>query len=143
MGTINEIKYVAWNIRGLSSGLPYLKQLMKTADIVAVSEHGLYNCELWKLDQVDSNFHVTAKACKVLSDRECNKKVGHSGAALFWRKTLSQFVKPVLDIQSDRICAIEIMIPHTRRLMLISVYLPHRASTIADYATELLVLESW
>ena len=43
-------------------------------------------------------------------------------------------------IKSDRICAIEIMVPDTKHVIVASVYLPHRASTI-NYSEELAVLE--
>lgn len=41
--------YSAWNMRSLSTGLPYLRHLMETSDIIAVSEHSLYESQLWKL----------------------------------------------------------------------------------------------
>ncbi len=140
MNTNRLINYAAWNMRSLTAGLPYLKLMMQTVDIVAVSEHGLYDCQLWKLTQVNSDFNVTAKACSALNDERLNYCVGHSGVALFWRDTLSQYVKPVT-IKSDRICAIEVMLPDTRHVIVASVYLPHRASTIANYTEELALLE--
>ncbi len=126
----------------MSSGTAYLKQLMTSNDIIALSEHCLYNCQLWKLEQVNEHFRSQAKSCRVMSDSDCNVKVGHSGVALLWRDTLDQYVKPIKDIASDRMCAIELCIPPSQRIMIVSVYLPHRASTVANYAEQLTELEN-
>lgn len=134
-------------MRSLTPGLPYLRHMMQTMDIIAVhvSEHGLFECQLWKLNDANHNFNVTAKASKGLKDDMCNRSIGHSGVALFWKESLSQFVKPVKDIESDRMCAMDIMLPNARRVRAVSVYLPymvyHRASLVADYAEELALLE--
>lgn len=138
---MKDISYVAWNMRSFSSGLTYLKGLMGTADFVAISEHGLFNCQLWKLNEVSTQFCVTAKACKTLCDERCGVTFGHSGVALFWRASLSQYVRPLNNIQSDRICAVELTIPGTRSIVVCGVYLPHKASSIANYTEELSELD--
>lgn len=137
----NKLDYVAWNMRSFSSGNAYLRHLMQTNDIIAVSEHGLYECQLWKLTQVQDEFYVTAKACQSLDNENANCLIGHSGVALFWKESICQYVNPVAGIKSDRICAIEVMMPATRNVIVISVYLPHRASTVAKYTDELVILE--
>lgn len=39
----------AWNMRGVGASKPYIQELMAAVDILALSEHQLYECELWKL----------------------------------------------------------------------------------------------
>ncbi len=114
---------------------------MCSSDIIGISEHGLYDCQLWKLNQVNSDFNVVSRACNSLKDDDCNNKLGHSGVALFWRDTLSQYVTPLNDIKSDRMCAIDVMIPNKRRTIVVSVYLPHKTSQVANYTSELETLE--
>lgn len=64
--------------------------VMQKTDIIAISEHGLYDSQLWKLSEINESFKVTAKACKALNDDMAQHHIGHSGVALFWRDTLSQ-----------------------------------------------------
>ena len=136
------IRCAAWNMQSLSGGLAYLSDLLVLNDIVAISEHGAFNCKLWKLKQINNEFHVLAKSCGKLNDADCNIKLGHSGVALFWRASLDQYVKPLNDVSSDRICAIELCLPHCQRIVIASVYLPHRTSKVANYTDELKVLEN-
>lgn len=138
---IDHLRCAAWNMRSLSSGQIYLKELMLCNDIIAVSEHGLYDCQLWRLNQVNEQFNVLAKSCKVLNDCDCNRKVGHSGVALFWRATLDRYVKPLNVANSDRMCAIELSLSPNQCIIIVSVYLPHMSSTIANFSEELHVLE--
>lgn len=74
--TQDFIKCAAWNMRSLSLGSLYLRELMLENDIIAVSEHGAYSCQLWKLDQVNSNFRAISKSSRSLNDKDCNIKVG-------------------------------------------------------------------
>lgn len=141
MVNIETIELAAWNMRSYSTGLSYLRYMMQTVDIAAVSEHGLYESQLWKLQEVNIEFDVTAKACKMLDEERANYCIGHSGIALFWRNHLSQYVKQINDIDSDRICAIELVLPNVKPIVVVSVYLPHGTSTIANYEEELAVLE--
>lgn len=136
----NVLKCVAWNMRSLQSGSPYLKELMLSNDIIAVSEHGLYNCQLWKVNELHCQFNSIAKSCKTLNDNDCGTKVGHSGVALLWRHGLDQYIKPIA-VDSDRICAVELCLPVNQSLIIVSVYLPHKTSSVANFTEEVQILE--
>ena len=107
--TKNGLICSAWNMRGLVTAKPYLRHLMSKSDIIAVSEHMLYDCELWKLGEIDNNFSVTARASRDLDDGKCGKRFGHCGVALFWNMLITSNVKSLDNLGSDRICAIQIM----------------------------------
>ena len=47
--TENGLIWSAWKMRRLVTAKPYLRHLMSKSDIIAVSEHMVYDCELWKL----------------------------------------------------------------------------------------------
>lgn len=140
-GNSEILKCCAWNMRSMSSGLPYLKQLMANNDIIIASEHGLYNCQLWKLNEISNEFSVNAKSCKTLRDEDCSLKVRHSGVALFWKASLNQYIKPV-QVDSDRICAVELYLTNNQSIIIASVYLPHKSSSIASFTDEINILES-
>ncbi len=40
------LRIAAWDMRGTSVSMPYLNNPMESFDIVAISEHKLYNCQL-------------------------------------------------------------------------------------------------
>jgi exonuclease III len=56
----------AWNMRSLRCAAPYLNELMSFSDVVAMSEHRLYEAELYQLRQVNKHYEYHAKSSKDL-----------------------------------------------------------------------------
>ncbi len=132
----------AWNMRGMGTSGPYMKQLLSEVDILALSEHKLFECELWKLADITRGVTAHAKSSDDLLDADCGSKPGHCGVALMWKDDLSQYIRPVKTVGLDRICAVEVCFPGRKILTVIAVYLPHAACTIANYTEQLDSLET-
>ena len=63
------------------------------------------------------------------------------GVAILWRDELTPFITKRPDLSKERICIIEVNFPKSCKLFIISVYLPHCACKIADFATVLNYVE--
>ena len=116
--------------------------LMKSADIVALSEHKLYPHELHHLSALSDDFISWGKSSADLDMCNYGRVPGHGGVALLWHKSLSGYVKPLKNLGSDRICVIRVHPPGPRCMNVIAVYLPQSDCRIADYQTQLDILES-
>ena len=114
--------------------------MAKDADIIAISEHALYPCELDKLNKINTNFVGIGVSSKELKDCDVGIKRGHGGCAILWKKTLTSKIRPLEGINSDRLSAIQICFNHVK-YCIISVYLPHQSCTISNYEQELAELE--
>ncbi len=112
-GTLN---ISAWNSRGLGAAAPYLDKLMKTADVLCVSEHQLYECELGRLNQLHHDFTGYGKSSTSLKPENYGKVPGHCGVAILWNKALSPCIRPLQTIGTDRFCAVEVLLDQQRPL---------------------------
>ena len=63
---------------------PYLMKLSQTVDIIAILEHGLYPCELDKLDNILPCYKVLGKSSKILTDANFRDIKGLGGCAILW-----------------------------------------------------------
>ena len=133
----NDLEIIAWNMGcRLNSSIVYLHQQIFKADIVCLSEHGLYGCEINKLDSIHPEFKCLAKPSRHLKDINFGHRAGHGGCAILWNRGLSNRIKPLPDIGTDRICAIQLN-ENGQRYYIISVYLPHQNCKIDDFENEL------
>ena len=65
----NKLTITAWNMRGMFPVAgPYLNTILNGTDVLALSEHGLYPCELYKLNNVSLEYIWMAKSSRQLSD---------------------------------------------------------------------------
>ena len=142
--TTTNLSIAAWNMRcSFDIAQTYLQQLGDKADIIAVSEHGLFPCELNKLEHVLNDYASLSKASAQLSDANFGDRAGIGGCAILWNtKRLNCKVKPHPDVGSDRICMIEINGIGDRNIFLIAVYMPHQSCKISDFCTELRHVEN-
>lgn len=136
-----RLSIAAWNLRcNLGCAGPYLHTLADMADIIAVSEHGLYHCELRKLDDVHPEYLSLAKASKQLNDVDFGHKRAHGGCALLWNKRLSSRIRPLPNLGSDRICVIQINVQDINYYV-VAAYMPHHGCKIAEFNEEIAILE--
>ena len=122
-------------MRSLRSAKPYLDRLLDASDVVFVAEHRLYDNELYKLDNMSSNFDTISKASKDLICGKQSNIPGHCGTGLFWKRSLSNMIR-VINTNSDRICAIQLSLGRDT-LNIIGVYMPQQACHIASFDYEL------
>lgn len=137
----SQLRITAWNMRGFVSSKSYLYNLTMNNDVIVLNEHHLYDCDLHKLDTVNDNFTCFARCSTDLDVFNYGKIPGHCGIAIMWRKCLSNIIRPLPKIGSDRVCAIEVCAPKAEKLYIIGVYLPHRNSKIGCFETEVSVIE--
>ena len=123
----NKVKLVCWNSRGLVSALPYLNDLMKSHDIIALSEHWLHSNRLNVLTEISAEFNVVARSSKHAEAGSYGSSRGQGGVALFWRKSLN-CITPISNITHDRVCGIRLPLKDGRTLCIYSVYLPSQGS---------------
>lgn len=102
------LRLTAYNSRWLMAAKKYICELLKKSDILAISEHHLYETQLHKLQELDQHFCVYGKCSSGLDIKLCGKLPGHGGVALMWRKSMSCCVKPIKELHSDRMCALQI-----------------------------------
>lgn len=136
----NNLCITAWNSRGLRAAQPYLRKLASLSDIVIISEHNLYESQLFKLNDISKEFISYGKSAGNLDPNHIGFIPGHGGVAVMWKKDISCKVKPLRNLGSDRICTIELL-TEASSVFIVGVYLPHANCRIADYQYHLDVLE--
>ena len=101
---------MSWNMRSLTLAKHYINDLVNEYDfdIICLSEHRLFQCELYKLGLINTEYIYNGKSSKDLKCRDQNIKRGNCGVAILWKKTLVHRVR-VMKINSDRMCGIEIL----------------------------------
>ncbi|CAG2228274.1 unnamed protein product [Mytilus edulis] len=123
------------------SGVPYLIDFLNTnrIDVIAIAEHWLRSCQLIFLDTIDpTNYIGYGKG----ADDNCHQLFNFNirgGAAFLVSKRLQPFIE-VLDIPSNRITGIELNIPDTPNIYLISVYLPAVTQSYELFSKEVEIL---
>ena len=140
--TSQTVAITAWNMNcTFNSAGPYIHRLFQNNDFLFLSEHGLYNCELWKLSSLDQNKECFSKSSKTLNDINFGKLPGNGGCAFLWRKNINIGVKPLPHIGTDRIIVIELSLTHGSKMYVIGVYIPYYGCKIANPEYEMNVLE--
>ena len=132
---VHNLTITSWNVRSINKATPYINELLNyhNSDVLCISEHRLYEHELYKLNEIANGYDVVAKSSHDLNEYNQSRKPGHCGIALFYRKSLSHRIKSV-EVNSDRICAIEVVGAYDNRsLFIINVYLPHQSCTISNF----------
>ncbi len=137
-----HIRIGAWNSRGLVAAGPYISRLMDSSDVMCISEHQLYECELNRLNELSPDYIGYGKSSTSLKPENHGKVPGHCGVAILWRKSMATHVRPLNNLGTDRMCAIEVTLPRSRTLYIVSVYMPQQGCRIADYDTHMDALES-
>ena len=134
------ISMSSWNIgcRFNCAG-PYLHELLNMSDIIVLNEHGLYDCELYKLDHIHPNFTSMGKASHRLNDIDHGKKMGHGGCAILWHQSLNCCIEPMPNIGSDRICVVKLK-TKSKEVYIIGTYLPYDGCQIANFSDQIEIL---
>ena len=123
MQSTPKLKIACWNSRGFSGAIPYLRQLVKENDIVAISEHWLHGNRLNQLYEIASDVNICARASKAASAENYGVKRGQGGVALVWKKHLGG-ASEITNVIHDRICGIRLQSDSGGVVNIFSVYLP-------------------
>lgn len=140
----NAVRLAAWNCRGIKGAGPYMQSLMKRCDVIALSEHKLYEAELGLLNEISSEFQAFGRSSEDLSGSKYGYVPGHCGVALLWRNSIASQVKPLPNLGTDRICAIQLCLSGQGRrdMFIVSVYMPQSKCVISNYQDHVDVLYS-
>lgn len=80
----------AWNARGLNDAQHYIHHLLKKCDILVLSEHKLYQCQINRLQKIHHDFEAYGKSSKWLKDKNVSQRpTCHGGIGILWNKSLS------------------------------------------------------
>ena len=134
-GMAGILSICSWNMRSLTPAGPYINTLANDNDIIIGSEHRLYNCELYRLNDFLPGYQIHAKASADVDQEIHTSKSGHCGIFIARQDALSSNIR-IIDVNSDRICAIQMgnVLNNTKcNLYIIGVYLPHQQCRIADF----------
>ena len=110
-----------------------LESLLPDFDFFPISEHGLYDDQLY-LHQPE-NFLPEFNCLAVSSSDNpdfLDGHRGHGGVALFWRLKFNDFITSI-QIDSDRIVGIKFSLSKENTFHLLSVYLPASSHPIVDF----------
>ena len=137
----HSLGIAGWNVRwNLACAGPYLQVLSIEAEYIAISEHGLYPCEMNKLNESIPGYRALAKASRQLKDEDFGHKRGYGGCAILWSEKLSNRVRPMPNLGSDRICVLQVTTSECN-IYVIAVYMPHKGCNIAEFKDEMECLE--
>ena len=81
----------------------YFKSIIDQFDILAISEHSLFEEQLGILKTAADgtyNYHAVSASD---NPRIISGEQAHGGVALLWKYSINDFVTPIKSIQSDRI----------------------------------------
>ena len=124
---ISEIRIACWNTRGYLASTPYIRQLLEEHDILAISEHWVFENRLYKLSEISDTHHCFARASRLAPAEDYGKGRGQGGVAVFWDKRIT-CITAVSNIILDRACAIRMQTLSGSIIYFVSLYLPANGS---------------
>ena len=137
------ITAIGWNMRcRFSTSMVYCYDTIFKHEIVCISEHGLFKCELNKLKNFHPEYDCMAKSSNHLKDIDFGHRAGIGGTAIFWKKVLSNRIRVLENLGSDRLCVIQYITENKQKIYFISLYLPHQTCIIDDFDSELEILKN-
>ena len=135
-------KATTWNMNNkFSAGQPYLHELLNDSTICVINEHGLFPKELFKLQHIHPEFNAFGKSSRDLDDKDFGSKFGHCGCAILWRQKINNYVIPLPELGTDRICVLQVKMPGCIDIIVIGVYLPYYGCKIASFTEEISIVE--
>ena len=130
-----------WNMRAnFNISRPFIDKYAHGCEFICLNDHGLYNSELYKFDQMYPDYASHAKASKHLNEINLGRKRGFGGCAILWKKTLDNRIRPLPDKGTDRMCVVQFQAQNSL-FFIISLYLPHQTCKIDDFGEELCKLQ--
>ena len=111
----------------------YFKSIIDQFDILAISEHSLFEEQLEILKTATDgtyNYHAVSASD---NPRIISGEQAHGGVALLWKYSINDFVTPIKSIQSDRIVGIKCEFSGCRPLFILGVYLPSSNHTLDEF----------
>ncbi|XP_026331752.1 uncharacterized protein LOC113239102 [Hyposmocoma kahamanoa] len=125
----NITTFASFNCKCFKRSIDLIRNLCKTADVVALQETWLLPHDLPLVGTVSESFEYT---CKSAVDTSVGIRKGRpfGGVALLWRKGIFDAVA-VLNCNSVRLAAIRVTI-EKRSVIIFSIYMPNDDSTVVS-----------
>ena len=111
----------------------YFKSIIDQFDILAVSEHSLFEEQLGILKTATDGTYIYHAVSASDNPRIINGEKAHEGVALLWKYSINDFATPIKSIQSDRIVGIKCEFSGCRPLFILGVYLPSSNHTPDEF----------
>ena len=111
----------------------YFSELIDSFDIFAISEHCLF---AEQLELLEASTNYTYNSIAVSSEDNpsiLSGKPAHGGVALFWKTCFNDLVKPLENIDSDRIVGIRCDFNEKSTFFILSVYMPASSHCIEEF----------
>ena len=116
-----NVSVATYNSRGFGDDRRiFLKDIMQEYEIIMLQEHWLYDSQLCKLQQINSDFMY-----HMVSGMDETKDIygrPYGGCAILWNKSLCNHIKP-LSTKSKRFAAVSVKL-ESCSLCIINVYMP-------------------
>ena len=91
---METLNILSWNVRSLTNAKLYLNKLIDVhkIDIICLSEHRLFEHELYKLGDINANYNYVGKSSDDLKSLSPADRRGHCGVAVLWHKSLAHCI---------------------------------------------------
>ena len=100
----------------------FLESVLDRFDVLALSEHWLFEEQLHKISNYSCDFTGYGIASQSNPDILSGRR-GHGEIGILWSTAFSDFASP-LSIDSDRITGVKLTTPDYQSLFILAVYLP-------------------
>ena len=120
-------------VQYFKTALLYFKSLINRFDILAISEHCLFEEQLGMFETAtDSSYNDHAVSANdnpaILSGERA-----HGSVALIWNHKIDNFITPIDTIESDRIVGIKCEFVNCGPLFILAVYLPSANHALEEF----------
>ncbi|CAK1598235.1 unnamed protein product [Parnassius mnemosyne] len=133
----NYSRLISFNCKSIKRSFEGVRELCRSADVIALQETWLLPHELPLLSTIDSDFGATGTSAINTSDGLLTGRP-YGGVALLWRKSVFQTVS-VINCDNVRTAAIKITVSN-RSVVIFSVYMPTNCNENLFIFTECLSL---
>ena len=120
------LKIGTFNVKNIETNEVYLRELLKTCDILAIQEHWLFSFQLGSIETNFVSHHAYSKAVDDNDPLPPNKKPrGYGGVSILFRKNMDLKVKKLIHGE-NRMVVIEVQ--SSPPICICNVYMPCRNS---------------
>lgn len=133
-----ELTVGCYNARGLVTALPFIRKQLAHIDILAVTEHWLYQDALPELDKVMNSHRGWGRADNRLKEfkHTTGWRRGQGGVALLWKESIDYAVHKLED-GNDRIIGVRVRLQSGQKIFVFAAYMPHSGLAIDNYREHL------
>ncbi|KAI8495196.1 hypothetical protein Bbelb_271820 [Branchiostoma belcheri] len=116
--------------------LPFIRKHLAHIDILAVTEHWLYEEALPELDQVMNSHRGWGRASNQLKGHNTLWRREQGGVALLWKETIDYAVH-ILEDGNDRNIGVRVRLQNGQKTFVFAVYMPYSGLAVDTYREHL------